>query len=167
MSNFIIVISPYILFKVRFLTFLVKMTALTNRLSSGLNPKELDLLVWVCFLTSDITSSITSFISKAIGHERNLYYISFSFQYWTPNKENHSPSSYAFAATFAAICAEIFLMLENGGYISPFSKFSWVTCPARASAVPTKHGHWKTQWEAESTKIWRSWTSVFFRSWTF
>lgn len=34
------------------------------------------------------------------------------------------PNSYALAATLAAICAEIFLMLENGGYMSPFSKFS-------------------------------------------
>lgn len=34
------------------------------------------------------------------------------------------PNSYALAATLAAIWAEIFLMLENGGYMSPFSKFS-------------------------------------------
>lgn len=45
------------------------------------------------------------------------------------------PSSYALAATLAAMCADIFLMLENGGYISPLSKFSWVTCAANASAV--------------------------------
>jgi membrane-bound metal-dependent hydrolase YbcI (DUF457 family) len=39
------------------------------------------------------------------------------------------------AATFAAICAEIFLMFLNGGKINPFWKFSSVTCSARASAI--------------------------------
>lgn len=47
----------------------------------------------------------------------------------------NSPSSYALAATLAAIWAEIFLIFENGGYISPLSKFSLVTCLAKASAV--------------------------------
>lgn len=45
------------------------------------------------------------------------------------------PSSYALAATLAAMWADIFLMLENGGYMSPLSKFSCVTSAARASAV--------------------------------
>lgn len=39
------------------------------------------------------------------------------------------------AATLAAMWAEIFLILVNGGYINPLSKCSCVTCAAKASAV--------------------------------
>lgn len=45
------------------------------------------------------------------------------------------PSSYALAATLAAMCAEMSLIFEKDGYIIPLLKFSSVTCPASASAV--------------------------------
>lgn len=35
--------------------------------------------------------------------------------------KSHLPSSYALAATLAAMSAEIFLIIENGGYIIPLS----------------------------------------------
>lgn len=53
----------------------------------------------------------------------------------------HSPSSQAFAATLAAICAEIFLIFLKGGQTSPLSKSSCVTWDAKASAVPSKQSY--------------------------
>lgn len=54
-------------------------------------------------------------------------------------RNGFSPSSYTLAATLAAIWAEIFLILVNGGQIIPFSQFSFVTCPAKPSAAKTKN----------------------------
>ena len=53
----------------------------------------------------------------------------------TPITKSYLPSSYALAATLATIWAEMFLIIENGGYINPCSKFSFVTSAVKGSVV--------------------------------
>ena len=53
----------------------------------------------------------------------------------TPITKSYLPSSYALVATLATIWAEMFLIIENGGYINPCSKFSFVTSAVKGSAV--------------------------------